>query len=221
MLTIIAPKKYTFKKVKLNQILLCLALFVFNFCYYIPKAWFSNYEAFNSSENSTELVYECVDTDELRIVGWMDLFNSTLLPFCFMILFTGVTITRIFKSRVRIFANTNTARIKQKDIKFAITTITLCVSFFLLNLPLCVHNLFASEIVFDDVDANLFNTISIFFFYSNFAVVFYVNLLTNSIFRKEFFIFFRLRKESSVAMSASNLNKHACDDGSFSFRTIN
>ena len=219
MLTIVAPKKYTFKKVKLNQIILCVCLFVFNFCFYIPKALFSDYEAFNSSDNSSDLVYECVDTDEKRIVGWMDLFNSTLLPFFFMIVFTSVTISTIFKSRMRIFANTNTARIKQKDIKFAITTVTLSVSFFLLNLPLCLYNLFTNEIEFNDADSSLFSTISIFFFYSNFAVVFYVNLITNSIFRKEFLVFVRLRKDASVIISTNNHFKHAADDGSFSYRT--
>ena len=203
MLNIIRPNKFLFMKNKKTQALICCLNFAYNFIFYIPMIVYKDYqeqEAQNDT-NSTEIVYECVDLEEETIVFWLDLFNSTLLPFLMMAISTSITVSRIFKSRSKANAenkhsNAKSYKLKQRDIKFAVTSVVLNVLFFVFNLPVCVFYLVNNYITLEDVDASLVYSITLFCYYLNFSVVFYVNLMSNHFFRHELLVFLRFRKPS-------------------------
>ena len=202
MLSIIRPNKFLFLKKKQTQATICCLTLAYNLIFYIPLIVFKDYQAQENlnSSNLTEIVYECVDLEEQNIVNWLDLLNSTILPFLIMVLCTSVTVRRLFKSRSKTTAEAKpNTKLKQRDTKFAITSVGLNLFFFIFNLPVCVYMVLASFIFFDDVDSKLIFCAVLITYYLNFGVVFYVNILTNSIFRNELLVILGLRKATATA----------------------
>lgn len=82
--------------------------------------------------------------------------------------------------------------ISKKDLKFAITSLSLNGLFLTLNFPICVLNIYLSN-----TNADNFNSfIGMFFvnlYYAYFGVSFYISLLVNSIFRDEFLAMIKLK----------------------------
>jgi len=150
----------------------------------------SSSESFNTSSKqittNKTIKYECnfsVLTQE-NIYSWMDLINLTILPFSLMIIFSSLLIHTIFQSRLRIQDRDSRLRTKdrnrlKKDIKFALTCILFNCIFIVLNLPICVANLFF-EFFYSYYDVFL----SIYYF--SYCINFYILFLFNSIFRKQF-----------------------------------
>jgi hypothetical protein len=136
----------------------------------------------------------------------MDLFNSALVPFTLMVSFSSATIVTVFKSRLRISrrrrgnksvnstitAAAPNSSISARDVKFAITSLTLNVVFLTLSLPQLLWRVFKSG---GDPDLNhmlfyIFNLFSFVPYESDFIL----ELISNSIFREEFFKLFNLEK---------------------------
>ena len=207
MLSIIKPSKFLFLKKTKTQAKICLFMFSYNLIYYIPLIVYRDYEIQGnlSSENSTELVYQCIDRDEKNLVDWMDLFNSTLLPFLLMVMSTFVTVNKIFKSRSNKMIKSKISKQSQRDVRFAITSVVLDALFILCNFPLCAFYLMEDFVRLDDVDLNLFYFSTLLFYYLNFGVVFYVNFFTNALFRNELFVFLRLRKASRQSFNNTSM----------------
>ena len=206
MLNIIKPNQYLFMKKKKTQITICFGIFVLNMVYYIPQAIFKEYQQVNLSNSSADIEYKCVGLDEEKIVDWMDLFNSTIMPFILMIIFTTITVKRLFESRSKNLSGH--IGIKNRDVKFALTSISLNVFFFLFNLPVCIFHVLTHYIIFDDADFSLLNIIILFCFYLNFGIVFYVNVFTNPLFRNELFVFLRIKKVSGKFSTNNNNNNN-------------
>ena len=207
MLSIIKPNKFLFLKKKQTQATICCLTLAFNLIFYIPLIVYKDYQAQENlnSSNSTEIIYKCVNLEEEKIVDWLDLFNSTILPFLMMAISTSVTVTKLFKSRSKTTAEAKpNTKLKQRDTKFAITSVALNLFFFVFNLPVCVLYLLADFIYIEDVDYVLIFCVTLITYYLNFGVVFYVNLVTNSMFRSELLLFLRLRKaKTTLALSNS------------------
>ena len=209
MLSIIRPNKFLFLKKKQTQATICFLTLAYNLIFYIPLIVYKDYQAQenSNSSNSTEIIYKCVNLEEQNIVNWLDLLNSTLLPFLIMAISTSITVTKLFKSRSKTTAEAKpNTKLKQRDTKFAITSVGLNLFFFIFNLPVCVFMVLASFIFFDDVDSKLIFCAVLITYYLNFGVVFYVNILTNSIFRNELLVILRLRKATvTVALNSTQL----------------
>ena len=207
MLSIIRPNKFLFLKKKQTQATICCVNLAFNLIFYIPLIVYKDYQAQENlnSSNSTEIIFKCVNLEEEKIVDWLDLFNSTILPFLIMAISTSVTVTKLFKSRSKTTAEAKpNTKLKQRDTKFAITSVALNLFFFVFNLPVCVLYLLADFIYIEDVDYVLIFCVTLITYYLNFGVVFYVNLVTNSMFRSELLLFLRLRKaKTTLALSNS------------------
>ena len=127
-----------------------------------------------------------------NIYSWMDLLNLTILPFSLMIVFATLLIITIFQSRLRILrmsAIQDRNRLN-KDIKFAVTSILLNFIFIILNLPICVANLFF-EVFYSYYDAFL----SIY--YISYCINFYILAVFNSVFKKELFLLFKCKWKHS------------------------
>ena len=207
MLSIIRPNKFLFLKKKQTQATICFVNLAYNLIFYIPLIVYKDYqeqENLNSS-NLTEIIYKCVNLEQEKIVDWLDLFNSTILPFLIMAISTSITVTKLFKSRSKTTAEAKpNTKLKQRDTKFAITSVALNLFFFIFNLPVCVLYLLADFIYIEDVDYVLIFCVTLITYYLNFGVVFYVNLVTNSMFRNELLVFLRLRKANTTLVLSNS-----------------
>jgi hypothetical protein len=207
MLSIIKPKKFLFLKKTRTQTTICFLAVSYNLTFYIPLIVYKDYEIQGnlSEENSTGFVYQCTDCQETNIVYWMDLFNSTLMPFLVMATSNFLTVNRLFKSRAKTMVkaklSSSSSRLNKRDVRFAVTSAVLDAFFILCNFPLCAFYLTEDFVRLDDLDLNLFYFSTLFFYYLNFGVVFYVNFFTNALFRNELFIFLRLRKVSKKSFN--------------------
>ena len=177
-------KRFVYKEKKI-QIIFLILLFVFNVLYHIDIIF--SFDIL-SIDNSTICYFN--NEKNQFIASFMDLANLFLMPFLLMLLFSILLIIAIFISRSTINLN-NTARQmrkRRKDIKVSISLLFMNLLFALLNLPVVIFSFFLP-----------FNsdsyTFLLYIYYISCAVNFYILLLTNSLFRNQFFSLFYKKKE--------------------------
>ena len=175
------PAKRFVLKRKNNQIIYLILLILFNFIYHSTVP-------FNIDLLDYDNITYCsfIDYESQSIISSMDIVNCLLAPFLLMLIFSILLIVTIFKSRSRMNLN-NTEREKKrlkKDIKIAISSILMNLLFLILISPLDLYLLL--PYYSDDV-----YYITSYIFYISYAVNFYILFLTNSLFRKVFFLCFK------------------------------
>ena len=177
-ISIVKHNKFLFRKKTRNQLLACLIIIIYNVCLFlIPQ---SSVHMKNINEEMNQTSYKC-NNDSFTIYLF-DLISSIIIPFTIMLIFTLLTINGIFKSR----KNINNNSVKVKDIKFAITTIALNLSFFILKFPQSFYIIFTFFIRLNEtVDNLIFIPLSILV-YGHYGTLFYLTFITNSSFRIEF-----------------------------------
>jgi hypothetical protein len=128
------------------------------------------------------------DNQNQIIIANMVLVNYFLLPFFLMLLFSILLIIAIFMSRSTINLNNTARQIRQrrKDIKLSISLLFMNLLFVLLNLPVEIY-LFLPFYI----DTYTF---LVYIFYISYGVNFYILLVTNSLFRKQFYSLFYKKK---------------------------
>lgn len=180
-------------------------IIVFNIFSYSPLIWKSHLSSyvtlnFNGSESDPQevVIFTYCNTDYYSWEFWMDLFNSSLVPFTFMIVLSIAIIIRIKKSRyrsnsMRLTTSTSNSmvpnRICRRDRKFAITSITLNLFFLCLSLPSVTLNLlYHYKVGIGDNSQTDFVTSHIvnLFYHGYYASGFYVQFCVNSLFRDTF-----------------------------------
>jgi hypothetical protein len=176
-------KRFVYKKKKI-QIIFLILLCIFNILYHINI--FFSFDIVNIN-NSTVCYFN--DDQNQIIVANMVLANFFLLPFFLMLLFSILLIIAIFMSRSTIDLNNTEREIRQrrKDIKLSISLLFMNLLFALLNLPV--------EIYFFLPYYSDTYTFLLYIFFISYAINFYILLITNSLFRREFFSLFYKKKE--------------------------
>jgi hypothetical protein len=203
------------------QLSIILAVCLYNFLYYAQILWNFNWTPNGSVINTTSfdpVLNETVVTSSFEgdgsgqcnmttgnILFWMDLFNSTLVPFVLMIFLSCAMIRGIRESRKRMTVINSKTQLR--DQKFAITTITLNVVFLVFNLPVAIYNLLAYYLI--SMDPNLSYVLQAFsaglLYQGYYAIGFYVQLIVNSMFREEFLRMIKLRPlEANAAPPAGS-----------------
>lgn len=143
-------------------------------------------------EQTNETMYtDCDLPENLRFFWWLDIILTGFLPFTLMTIFSCIITKLLFDSKKR------TNRKSFKDFKFAITTISLNVSFIVLTLPSEIFFLLADYIHIDDDTYHFVFVLTDIFYFANFSIIFYLNICLNSMFRKEFLILFSKAKTQS------------------------
>lgn len=137
---------------------------------------------------------------------YFDLINSTVLPFLVMLLSTVFLTYTVFKSRKKMarFASTISNRKLRRDIQFSMTLALSNLIFFLFNFPVLIY-----FIVDNTMGDYVLYTVLIDLYYTSYAVNFFIYLMTNSNFRREFFHMVNLKSnkhsmELYIIGSASN-----------------
>lgn len=170
-----------------NQLQFFALIIVFNFVYYVPIPIFIGLKVNGTDTEIHEALTGCdfSNTNAKDIISYMDLVNRAVLPFTLMSFCSGMLIKQIINSRQRIQMNNfslGERRRSQKDIKLGCTLICINVIYILFNLPYSV------AVFLDDYNTNNIYIFSYYLFYSSFAINFYIILMSNSLFRKQFLI---------------------------------
>lgn len=210
LVSIAFPRRFLFFHKRSFQILVIIVIFVFNMTYYVAllvdfnlvESTTPNHN--RETDNQTDDVF--ITTYNLCIMNmellyWIDLLNSSVLPFIFMILTTSITIRCIIKSRSRITIPPSTPTTSNggnychqvrgslsRDAKFSLTSISLNVLFLVLNLPNQVFALYLSfndQLDTDELWIKLVGFTVLGLFYANHAFGFYVQLAFNGVLRRE------------------------------------
>ena len=180
-------------KKKITQIrplvIILLVLLVIN----IPHLCFSKY---NNS------IFECDHADRnigLLYIDIVDLFVCILIPFVLMGITTTIILVRLFKSRSEGCVQNYKRRLIRKT-KFAITVIGLNLLFLIFNLPICVLLIIKdyrelksiySNNQSNDSQLDLFLSLSRILMYLYNSSLLIISLISNRLFRTEFFSLFK------------------------------
>jgi hypothetical protein len=183
-------KRYIFKR-KNTQIIFIIVLILFNIIYHINVPF--SYDII-VVDNNTYCGF--VNDEWQSVISFMDLANCALIPFLLMLFFSILLIRAIFKSRRRIHLSNSARENKRlkKDIKFAISLLSMNLLFILLNLPIEIYNLIYTNTYYNN---NIYISLSYIYNLSS-AVNFYLNLLTNNLFRKETLLLLFKKKQDQT-----------------------
>jgi hypothetical protein len=136
-----------------------------------------------------------------NIVGAMYLLLGGIVPFVIM-LGTSISIARLLShSRQKSIGDRKIAlarRRKSRDFKFAVTSLTFNFLFIALKLPLVLYYVISS---FNIDTPSVYFYISTLLFFINSSISFLVHFVSNSIFRKQFYLLIKCRSSLSVDQS--------------------
>jgi hypothetical protein len=198
-------KKFTLRSNR-NQFIYLICVIAFNLTFYFPYLFSFEFKIESNNKNET-LLLECnfKSLEIEKILSLMDLLNRVCIPSILVTITTHMLIFSIFKSRTRVLKNFTSQenRIFKKDIRFAISSITLNIFYISLTLPLPLLLIFDKN--FSDFAFHL--TFSMF--YSSYCSNFILMLASNSLFRNEFVnMFVKKNKDlrTFISISAERLN---------------
>lgn len=140
----------------------------------------------NSTGNES---FICSVQYDFVALQWMDLFNSTIVPFMLMIVLSIALIHTVRASRARVHTTTGLGSQSKRDKRFAISAISLNLIFFILNMPIVIYDMVALE-----SGSQFFDYLTNCLFYLYYASSFYVQLTVNSEFKREFLKLLNLRQ---------------------------
>lgn len=193
------PKRFPILVNKKFQLMIIIGLFLFNYVFYSFIIW-DSFLVVTSSTNGTNVTM-CKNNYNNFVIGWMDFFNSTAVPILLMIIFSWALILSIHKSRTRIHHANNKGTSNVRDRKFAMTSLSLNLIFLILLGPVELFNIVTATAGFTLTSSTLnYNLIAYVIsepYYFNYAIGFYVQLVANSVFRKEFL---KLLKKSKLLL---------------------
>ena len=128
--------------------------------------------------------------------------ETCIIPFIIMIVSSILTVRLLIKSRnsVERVGNVATGR-KSRDRKYAVSSVTFNILFLVFKTPSMIYyTLFAFYFYYDVYYLN----IAIFLSYLNSALFFFIHLVTNSLFRREFLVLIGLVERNGDSSSNTN-----------------
>jgi len=132
--------------------------------------------------------------------------ESSIIPFVIMFITSIITIKLLWKSRCQVGMAVNLGsqqnKRKNRDAMFALTSLTFNILFIVLKMPLLV----CLTIGFSFLN-NYALEFSGLLYFLNLSIGFFVHFIANSLFRRELFILFRIRKPLVSSTSNRRVNK--------------
>ena len=145
---------------------------------------------------------------DLNTIGFLPTFmilvvlETCLVPFIIMIGSSIITIRLLIKSRNSVARNGNVSKDrKSRDNKYAVSSVSFNIMFLVFRSPVMVYyTLFA---FYNYYNVYFFN-FSLFLMYLNSASFFFIHLVSNSLFRREFLVLIGLVKRNGEVSSNTN-----------------
>jgi hypothetical protein len=205
LLTLKWAFRFVFIKNAWFQLMICAGIFSLNHVFYIQTLFtkvldkFVYHEVYDNeiSNHTYALKYKdetCfIYNDDL--FNWLDLFNSFVIPFSLMILFSWLILKnldsykRVTREVASLSHNQSQAEQRKLNITFAYASVSLNLLFLLLNVPICLYN------ILDELSlvskGSIFAEIAQLLYYLNSGSVFYASFISNPFFRKEMLCVFQ------------------------------
>jgi hypothetical protein len=210
-LLMVSPQKYirySILRKRYFQIAIVLVLFLVNIILYLP--FVSHFKVINSVVNGTQIESCYLETDAIiygSILNWVDFFNSALIPFLLMSILTINILRRIKETRRRrrqsYFMNlnktmsnrkastTSSSSLQKQSNNFLATSIALNIIFINFNFPITLIMIFNNY--YNNEMTQIIFAVCVNIYYYHMSMMFFLYLIVNSLFRKEFistFLFF-------------------------------
>ena len=130
-------------------------------------------------------------------------FETCLVPFLAMIITSILIILLLIKSRNSVAQNGQVSRDrKSRDRKYAISSITFNISFIALKLPLAI---FYINLAYFNLNDPVFYKIVYLLYFLKMSMSFFIHILSNSLFRRQFLVLIRLSNETANMKSRTSL----------------
>lgn len=173
-----------------NQITYLFLIILFNFIYYFPFTLLLNLFP-DKNPNQENVICSIKDDHTDFILLIMDLINRICVPFILMTVSSILLVITIFKSRARVFKNylSRENRLFKRDIKLAITSLSLNIIYMLLNLPITIAE-------FSELENSLVYNLNLYLFYLSYSINFFNISCSNSIIRNEVFFLLKIKGRS-------------------------
>jgi hypothetical protein len=145
----------------------------------------------------------CYYSDNSYVIAFniSNLIVSCILPFGILMVTTLFTVRALYKSKNRLAASltsgSENAQAK-KNRKYAINSIVYNIVFTVLKLPIILSFFWSLS---DYVSQNYFYSIASTLSHFSFCIGFFVNVATNSIFRKEIIFILKIKKSNSSTIA--------------------
>jgi hypothetical protein len=187
MINIVFPSKLTkFKKNKIFQYFCCSLALINSMLAYGPIFYyreFNSYSNFDNQTNQTTSYNLCELKEGAGSILWTDLFYGSVVPALIMLILNVATITTLFRSRKK-----SSTGISKRDVRFAFTSFALIIFFFVLVVLSQLYLLLSAYGFFkSDEQITFWQTLTCLAYTIYFSLIFFVNLIVNSMFREEFF----------------------------------
>ena len=180
-------RRFFLRKIKTQHIFFWLVTIICSI-FYIPVAFFYDisYDTSNNSTASTPICY-LIDTFSANLVLYADLVFRVFVPFILMIVFSGLLSHSLFASRTRIVHNflAEENATFYKEIRLTFTSILTNLVYILTQLPSTIAFLYPEYFSYD------FFNVTLYAFFLNYALNFYILISTNSLFREHFIKLFK------------------------------
>jgi hypothetical protein len=151
-----------------------------------------------SAGNVTTTLCVATNMPYYNLMGAIRLVEANVIPFFLMMVTTVVTLRCLVKSRKNLekIANRDDKKRRQKDAKFALNSVILNISTIILQVPL----VFVYIVPISDLATfQIVNAVCFFLFTVNYSNSFFIFILSNSIFRKEFLRMICLGKKNKIS----------------------
>lgn len=150
----------------------------FNALFYLPVPYAFHIQTLNET-------FSCgFEPILFKIIVNIDLVNRVVVPFFIMLINSFLLLVSIHRMKQRISEN-----FKRNSNQNYLTNIKLLFSLFILNITYIVSALPVSIVFPDFTDISFIGTL--YLNYASYSLNFYIIVLTNSLFRKEFFLIFK------------------------------
>jgi hypothetical protein len=134
-------------------------------------------------------------------MSYMNLANRLIFTSILKMTFSILLDTEVIKSHSRILGNFKTEENEYyfSNIRLAVTSICLNIIYILFQTPISIH-------LIQDYSSMYFYIISYFLYYVSYSINFYVILIPNSLFRKEFILL--LKKTIQIILNIRQIKKN-------------
>lgn len=174
------------------QFIYLLIVIAYNSVYYLPILFFFklkplNEERYTNLTNQSEIVCDFQNDNQRNTLTYMDMSNRVIMPFVLMSILSFILLVSIVRLRGRIsetYKSSETSSYR-KEIQLSASLIFLNFFYVSLSLPLSIATFFSFS--------NFFFVLTFYLLYIIYSVNFYLLLVSNEIFRKEFFALFTRR----------------------------
>lgn len=192
LITVSMTPRFLSFKTKWLQYSLVIGIFTFHCVIYIPEIFLSGIMNITDIENLNATDFTCGNFS--IVIPVIFLFESILLPFIILSILTFLMLRILVKSRSRVFSERYSFAVEKitrqrraSDFKYAFNSAILNIIHILFSSPLILYYIIQKS-------SQIFRNSAFLFFFSNFALHFWVHLCVNSVFRREFLILLRLKR---------------------------